>query len=77
MTIQQPWTVLVCSVVGSAAVLGGLFVLDSSAKHRQEGKEMNTTRIFVDHVHLETNKPFEEVTKAFERQLGQVRRRRA
>ena len=31
---------------------------------------MNTTRISVDHVHLETKKPFEEVTKAFERQLG-------
>lgn len=31
---------------------------------------MNTTRISVDHVHLETTKPFEEVTKAFERQLG-------
>ena len=31
---------------------------------------MNTTRIAVEHVHLETKKPFEEVTKAFERQLG-------
>jgi uncharacterized protein (DUF302 family) len=38
--------------------------------HRQEGNEMNTTRISVDHVRLETNKPFEEVVKAFERQLG-------
>ncbi len=31
---------------------------------------MNTTRIPVEHVHLETKKPFEEVAKAFERQLG-------
>ena len=31
---------------------------------------MNTTRISVDHVRLETNKPFEEVVKAFEQQLG-------
>ncbi len=31
---------------------------------------MNTTRISVDHVRLETNKPFEEVVKAFDQQLG-------
>lgn len=70
MTFQQRWTVPVFSVVVCAAVLGGAFVLGSFATHRQEGKEMNTTRISVDHVHLETTKPFEEVTKAFERQLG-------
>src|ERR1700736_6085531 len=70
MTIQQRWTVLVCSVVVSAAVLGGVFVLGNFATHRQEGNEMNTTRISVDHVRLETNKPFEEVVKAFEQQLG-------
>ena len=31
---------------------------------------MNDSRIVVDHVRLETDKPFEEVAKAFERQLG-------
>ena len=31
---------------------------------------MNTTRISVDHVRLATDKPFDEVAKAFERQLG-------
>ena len=31
---------------------------------------MNTARIAVDHVRLATDKPFEDVTKAFERQLG-------
>ena len=31
---------------------------------------MKDTRFMVDHVHLETKKPFQEVTKAFERQLG-------
>ncbi len=31
---------------------------------------MNTTRISVDHVRLATDKPFDEVTAAFERQLG-------
>lgn len=31
---------------------------------------MNDSRFVVDHVRLETNKPFEEVARAFERQLG-------
>jgi uncharacterized protein (DUF302 family) len=32
---------------------------------------MNTTRISVDHVRLATDKPFGDVTKAFEQQVGQ------
>jgi uncharacterized protein (DUF302 family) len=70
MTIPRRWIIPVISVVVSAAVLGGVFVFGSSATHRQEGKEMNTTRISVDHVHLATDKPFDEVTRAFEQQLG-------
>jgi uncharacterized protein (DUF302 family) len=70
MTIQRRWTILFCSVLVSAAVLGGVLVLGSFAIHRQEGNEMNTTRSSVDHVRLETNKPFEDVTNAFETQLG-------
>ena len=31
---------------------------------------MSPTRISVDHIRLATNKPFEDVTKAFEQQLG-------
>jgi uncharacterized protein (DUF302 family) len=31
---------------------------------------MNTTRISVDHVRLATDKPFDEITREFERQLG-------
>lgn len=70
MTIQQRWSVLVCSVVVCAASLGGVFVCRSFGTHRQEGKAMNSTRISVDHVRLATNKPFDEVTSEFERQLG-------
>jgi uncharacterized protein (DUF302 family) len=70
MTIPRRWIIPVISVVVSAAVLGGVFVFGSSATHRQEGKEMNTTRISVDHVRLTTNKPFGDVTKAYELQLG-------
>jgi uncharacterized protein (DUF302 family) len=70
MTIQRRWSVLVCSVVVCAAVLGGVFVFGNFGTHRQEEKKMNTTRISVDHVRLVTDKPFEDVTKAFEQQLG-------
>ena len=31
---------------------------------------MNDARFAMDHVHIEANKPFEEVAKAFEQQLG-------
>jgi uncharacterized protein (DUF302 family) len=70
MTIQQRWGVLACSAVVSATVLGGVLVFGSYGTHRQEGKEMNTARISVDHLRLTTDKPFEDVTQAFERQLG-------
>src|ERR1700740_1734379 len=70
MKTQQRWTFLFCSVIVCAAVLGGVFVSGSFTAHRPEGKEMNSTRISVDHVRLTTNKPFGDVTKAFERQVG-------
>ena len=70
MKLQRRWTVLICSVVVCAALLGGVFVFGNSATHRQEGKEMNTSRISVDHVRLATDKPFGDVTKAFEQQVG-------
>jgi uncharacterized protein (DUF302 family) len=70
MTIPRRWIIPVISVVVSAALLGGVVVFGSSATHRQGGKEMNTTRISVDHVRLTTDKPFGDVTKAFEQQVG-------
>jgi uncharacterized protein (DUF302 family) len=70
MTIPRRWIIPVNSVVVSAAVLGGVFVFGSSATHRQEGKEMNASRISVDHVRQATDKPFGDVTKAFEQQVG-------
>jgi uncharacterized protein (DUF302 family) len=70
MKTQERRTVLVCSFVAIAAVLGGVFVFGSSPTHRRQGKEMNTTRISVDHVRLTTDKPFGDVTKAFEQQVG-------
>jgi uncharacterized protein (DUF302 family) len=70
MTIPRRWIIPAISVVVCAAVLGGVFVSGGSATHRQEEKEMNTARISVDHVRLTSDKPFGDVTKAFEQQLG-------
>jgi uncharacterized protein (DUF302 family) len=70
MPIPRPWAVLASFVAVCAAVLGGVFAFGGFATHRQEEREMNTTRISVDHVRRTTDKPFEEVTTAFERQLG-------
>jgi uncharacterized protein (DUF302 family) len=70
MTIQYRLTALVCSVAVSAAMLSGAFLFGNFATHRQEEKEMKATRISVDHVRVATVKPFDEVTRAFEQQLG-------
>jgi uncharacterized protein (DUF302 family) len=55
----------------SALVLGGNFVHDPSGLASQGGKPMKVTRITVDHVQVVTDKPFDQVVKAFEQQLGQ------
>jgi uncharacterized protein (DUF302 family) len=60
---------LVYTVILSGFVLGGIFVYGRGVQ-RPGGKRMKDSRIVVDHVRLETEKPFEEVAKAFERQLG-------
>jgi len=70
MPIPRRWAVLAFFVAVCAAVLGGVFAFGGFATHRQEEREMNTTRISVDHVRLATDKPFGDVTTAFEQQLG-------
>ena len=70
MPIPRRRAVLAFFVAVCAAVLVGVFAFGGFATHRQEEREVNTTRISVDHVRLATEKPFDEVTSAFERQLG-------
>ena len=70
MAIQRRWKLLACAITLSGLVLGGVFVYDQLNTQRPGGNSMNETRIMVDHVHMAINKPFEEVTKAFEAQLG-------
>jgi uncharacterized protein (DUF302 family) len=61
---------LVYTVILSGFVLGGVLVYGRFGVQRPSENPMNDSRFVVDHVRLETDKPFEEVTKAFERQLG-------
>src|SRR5713101_8537590 len=54
-----------------ALVLAGHFYHDQSGRAFLGGTPMNVTRITVEHVRLQADKPFEQVGKAFEQQLGQ------
>jgi uncharacterized protein (DUF302 family) len=61
---------LACTVILSGFILGGVPVYRRFGVQRPGGNPMNDSRFVVDHVRLETDKPFEDVAKAFERQLG-------
>src|SRR5262245_24425637 len=70
MPIPRRWAVLAFFVAVCAAVLGGVIALVGFSTYRQEDRVMNANRISVDHVRRATEKPFDEVTRAFEGQLG-------
>jgi uncharacterized protein (DUF302 family) len=70
MATQRRWKLLAYTIMLSGAVLGGVLVYGRIGAQRPGGNPMNDSRFTVDHVRLTTDKPFEEITKAFERQLG-------
>jgi uncharacterized protein (DUF302 family) len=70
MATQGRWKLLACTIMLSGAVLGGVLVYGRIGVQRPGGNPMNDSRFTVDHVRRTTDKPFEEVVKAFERQLG-------
>jgi len=70
MATQRRWKLLAYTIMLSGAVLGGVFVYGRIGAQRPGGNPMNDSRFTVDHVRLATDKPFEEVARAFERQLG-------
>jgi uncharacterized protein (DUF302 family) len=70
MTVQGRWKLLACTIILSGVVLGSVLVSGRRGVQRQGGNAMNDSRFTVDHVRLATDKPFEEVARAFERQLG-------
>ena len=70
MAVRGRWILLACTILLSGVALGGVLVYGRFGFQRSGGNPMNESRFMVDHVRLETNKPFEEVAKALERQLG-------
>src|SRR6516225_4592262 len=70
MAIRGRWKPLVYTVVLSGVVLAGVLGYGRFGVQRSGGNPMNESRFMVDHVRLESDKPFEDVAKAFERQLG-------
>ena len=63
-------TLLVVTALLSGVALGGVLVSGWPGVLRPGGNAMNDHRFTVDHVRLATDKPFEDVASAFERQLG-------
>ena len=70
MAGQVRWKRLALAAVLSGVALGGVLVYRLFAAQRPGGNPMDESRFTVEHVRLATDKPFEEVAKAFERQLG-------
>jgi len=70
MTKKRCLILLTYLVVLSGGVLGGALVSGGLGEQRRGENEMRNNRFAVDHVRLETTKPFEVVSNAFERQLG-------
>jgi uncharacterized protein (DUF302 family) len=70
MTKKRCLILLTYLVVLSGGVLGGVLVSGLLGEQRRGENEMSGNHITVDHVRRMTDKPFEDVAKAFERQLG-------
>src|SRR5262249_49102714 len=69
MTASRQWkTLLYSALFGSVLVV--VIVAGRSGLQRRGDDSMNNARFMVDHVRMESEKPFEEVSKAFERLLG-------
>jgi uncharacterized protein (DUF302 family) len=70
MTKNRCLSLLTYLAVLSGGFLGGALVSGRLGEQRREDKRMNGNHFTVDHVHRTTDKPFGDVTTAFERQLG-------
>jgi uncharacterized protein (DUF302 family) len=70
MTKNRCLNLLTYLVVLSGGVLGGFLISGRLSEQRRGEKEMSDNHFTVDHVRRTTDKPFGDVTTAFERQLG-------
>ena len=70
MAVQRRWKLVTGTVLAGGVALGGVLVYGRFGATHSGGNPMNESRFLVDHVRLATDKPFEEVAKGVERQLG-------
>jgi uncharacterized protein (DUF302 family) len=70
MTFRGFWKPLACTALLSGVALGGFLVHGLIVAQRPGGNPMTESRFVVNHLRVTTDKPFEEVAQAFERQLG-------
>ena len=70
MTKKCCWSLLAYSVVLLGGILGGALLFGRIGEQRRGESEMSGNHFTVDHVRRTTDKPFGDVTTAFERQLG-------
>jgi len=71
MRSQHRRVLMLVAFTLSVLVLGGGFFHDRSGLAAQGTDPMNVTRITVEHVRVVAEKPFDQVIKIFEQQLGQ------
>ena len=70
MTKKCCWSLLAYSVVLFGSVLDSALLFDRIGEQRRGEKEKSDNHITVDHVRRTTDKPFGDVTTAFEQKLG-------
>ena len=70
MTTNRCLILLSYLAVLSGGVLGGALLFGRSGEQRRGESEMGGSHFTVDHVRRTTEKPFDEVSTAFERRLG-------
>jgi uncharacterized protein (DUF302 family) len=70
MAIQRRLKLLACATMLAGIVLAGVLVYGRFGVQRPGGNPMNDSRFMVDHVRRTTDKPFDDVAKGFEAQLG-------
>ncbi len=71
MRHPQQSSLLLVVLALPAVALGGIALCYQANSNADGGKPMNVTHITVEHVQLVADRPFEQVTKALEQQLGQ------
>jgi uncharacterized protein (DUF302 family) len=70
--MPRRWKLMLGTVLAAGVVLGGVLVYGEFGARRPGGIRMQDSRFTVDHVQRTSAKPFDDVSQAFERQLGRI-----